>query len=385
MALVKAICPNCNEMIEIESNDFNVVCKFCGVPFMPKEGIDKYNHHIATMVNNLNVDTLNVNAENIKNYATLGIAALKEGNHEKCGFYADDILRRSPSSPEGLLFRAFFVSNNYSKEEGFRCYFLAYENVKDQELKTLILDTFKANLEEYSSENAINLLNELQNKDKDLYLDFYKYALTIFSSSIDTIPVIEDMNLAIDSVVNYLEKDLEQIYISDNYKVYVLDNLLIYLVEDKVNKVINLSLCDKSIEKYLNKKEEIKKVSYFIYLNERVMDINLELDCEELEKHLTSHNFEINTVKKGCYVATCVYGSYNTAEVWLLRRFRDQCLDKSFFGKLFIKLYYAVSPTIIRLFKNNKVFHKFNKWLLDKMICSLKKKGYSNLPYRDLY
>ena len=25
----------------------------------------------------------------------------------------------------------------------------------------------------------------------------------------------------------------------------------------------------------------------------------------------------------GCYVATCVYGSYDCPEVWVLRRFRD--------------------------------------------------------------
>lgn len=27
--------------------------------------------------------------------------------------------------------------------------------------------------------------------------------------------------------------------------------------------------------------------------------------------------------RKGCYVATCVYGSYDCPEVWTLRRFRD--------------------------------------------------------------
>lgn len=29
----------------------------------------------------------------------------------------------------------------------------------------------------------------------------------------------------------------------------------------------------------------------------------------------------------GCYIATCVYGSYDCPQVWILRRFRDDILD----------------------------------------------------------
>ena len=78
-----------------------------------------YNKHINDVVESINIDTVNINNESVNNYALLGIAALKEGNHEKCGFYADDILKRKENSPEGLLLKAFFVSNNYSKEDGF--------------------------------------------------------------------------------------------------------------------------------------------------------------------------------------------------------------------------------------------------------------------------
>ena len=143
MALVKGVCPNCGKNIEVEENDFNVVCTYCGVPFFPREAIDAYNKQISELVNNLNVDTINVNADNISNYATLGFAALREKNHEKCGFYADDILKRKADAPEGLLFKAFFVSNNYSKEEGIRYYVLAYINASTDDMKKIILDNFK--------------------------------------------------------------------------------------------------------------------------------------------------------------------------------------------------------------------------------------------------
>ena len=54
--------------------------------------------------------------------------------------------------------------------------------------------------------------------------------------------------------------------------------------------------------------------------------------------------------KKGCYIATAVYGSYDCTEVWVLRRYRDYNLDTNIFGKIFIKLYYAISPTVVKLF-----------------------------------
>ena len=54
-----------------------------------------------------------------------------------------------------------------------------------------------------------------------------------------------------------------------------------------------------------------------------------------------------NSSKGGCYVATAVYGSYDCPPVWTLRRFRDYTLSKNVLGRLFIKLYYAVSPTIV--------------------------------------
>ena len=53
--------------------------------------------------------------------------------------------------------------------------------------------------------------------------------------------------------------------------------------------------------------------------------------------------------KSGCYVATCVYGSYDCPEVWTLRRYRDEHLAKSVFGRVFIRCYYSISPCIVKL------------------------------------
>lgn len=89
--------------------------------------------------------------------------------------------------------------------------------------------------------------------------------------------------------------------------------------------------------------------------------------------------------KGGCYVATCVYGSYDCPEVWTLRRYRDYKLHKTLYGRAFIKLYYAISPKIVKMFGNTKWFNKFFRNRLDKMVKVLKEKGYESTPYDDIF
>lgn len=85
----------------------------------------------------------------------------------------------------------------------------------------------------------------------------------------------------------------------------------------------------------------------------------------------------------GCYVATCVYGSYDCPEVWTLRRYRDFCLSKTWYGRAFIRLYYAVSPTVVKIFGCTKLFKNFWKKHLDKMVEKLQSTGYASTPYKD--
>ena len=85
----------------------------------------------------------------------------------------------------------------------------------------------------------------------------------------------------------------------------------------------------------------------------------------------------------GCYIATCVYGSYDCGDVCVLRRFRDDCLAESFLGRMFIRIYYALSPTAVRLFGRSRLFSAIFKPLLDRLVTRLRAKGYSDTPYRD--
>lgn len=85
----------------------------------------------------------------------------------------------------------------------------------------------------------------------------------------------------------------------------------------------------------------------------------------------------------GCYIATCVYGSYDCPEVWTLRRFRDDILAAHLLGRAFIHCYYAVSPTVVKLVGNTSFFQHFWRSRLDKLVTQLIADGVLDTPYQD--
>lgn len=85
----------------------------------------------------------------------------------------------------------------------------------------------------------------------------------------------------------------------------------------------------------------------------------------------------------GCYIATCVYGSYDCPEVWTLRRFRDDYLAKSRAGCGFIRCYYAVSPWLVKHFGSISVVRKSWKALTDRLVKKLADSGVEDTPYQD--
>lgn len=86
---------------------------------------------------------------------------------------------------------------------------------------------------------------------------------------------------------------------------------------------------------------------------------------------------------QGCYVATCVYGSYDCPQVWILRRFRDDTLAQKPVGRTFIRAYYAVSPTLVKWLGKEKWFQKLWRGVLDGVVQRLQSKGVADTPYED--
>ena len=135
------------------------------------------------------------------------------------------------------------------------------------------------------------------------------------------------------------EKELKEF--TDNI-VMVLDSFM----DDNVNRTA-----------YINRKEELINSFY-----------------EEIT------NQGIKVKKEGCYIATVVYESYDSPQVCILRQYRDNSLSKSIFGRMFIHIYYYISPKLVKLFGETKWFKCFWKYILNKIVDSLYHKGYYVTP-----
>lgn len=118
--------------------------------------------------------------------------------------------------------------------------------------------------------------------------------------------------------------------------------------------------------------EDIRKAA----VDKLLIDINAEV-------HESKNSDQYIPAESGCYVATAVYGSYDCPEVWTLRRFRDYSLTKTWYGRTFIKIYYTVSPLLVKHFGNAEWFQHFWKAKLDKLVFRLKNKGFEDKPYND--
>lgn len=137
-----------------------------------------------------------------------------------------------------------------------------------------------------------------------------------------------------------------------------------------------------------------ERVSLCISEEERERQYNMMLNCVKKIREYESNynppsvNFEkFSTVPEknsgGCYVATAVYGSYDCPQVWTLRRYRDYTLSETWYGRTFIKIYYVISPTIVKWFGHTEWFKKMWKNKLDSMVAKLQANGVESTPYED--
>lgn len=78
----------------------------------------------------------------------------------------------------------------------------------------------------------------------------------------------------------------------------------------------------------------------------------------------------------GCYIATAVYGSYDSPEVLILRRVRDERLILNAAGRRAVTAYYVVSPWLVRHLGKTRLFRAVARHLLDRLVARLQANGW---------
>ena len=133
-----------------------------------------------------------------------------------------------------------------------------------------------------------------------------------------------------------------------------------------MRKVIPLSAFTDSISAVISVIDKISKMDVTsdarsrIYTN-RTTILNIQ---SQIKAHIKSSS-------GACYIATMVYGDYDHPQVKVLRNYRDRHLSSSFGGKMFIRVYYAMSPSMVSLLNNQRMINRIIRRLLDKLITSI--------------
>jgi hypothetical protein len=76
-----------------------------------------------------------------------------------------------------------------------------------------------------------------------------------------------------------------------------------------------------------------------------------------------------------CYIATQVYGNPYHPSVFILREYRDNTLSKYYLGRMFVHMYYIISPHLTDIIIGNHWIEKNTKKLLDKIVDKLSQKN----------
>lgn len=155
--------------------------------------------------------------------------------------------------------------------------------------------------------------------------------------------------------------------------------------ENDVSQILNIPSKDAmTIDRLVRNGEKIQAIRVY----REVTGLGLAEAKAAIDKYAADRGIETPSTSsqsksKGCYIATCVYGSYDCPQVWTLRRYRDYTLSATWYGRAFIKTYYTISPTLVKWFGNTGWFKKMWRGPLDRMVYNLQHKGFEKTPYKD--
>ena len=287
--------------------------------------------------------------------------ARDEENNQNAAKYYEMILMKDPSSWEANFYTVYFQAMSCK---------IAEIPTAATSVNNCISNTFKLIKENVSdAEERKCAIREVGNRSKKIS-DMLFNAATSYMNSIDPMlkPKFQGQYLssaiaAAGIMATVCDKLCEVFYDDDA----VLSTIGIEILKNRISKGIAAEASDKYVR-------VIKKYdpSYQPPSSQ---------SADEMVKSIQESNNNSNS--GGCYIATAVYDSYDCPQVWILRRYRDYNLAESWYGRAFVKTYYAISPTLVKWFGNTKLFKKLFKSKLDYMVAKLKSMGFKDTPYED--
>lgn len=340
------VCEMCGSQ-DIIKQDGMYVCQSCGTKYDPEEA----KKLMVEVSGSVKVD----NSAKLQNYYQLAWRAANDNNASDAAKYYDLIRQEEPNSWEAYFYSVYYQSMNTT-----------IGNITSAANKvTNCLDTVLIMIDQTvtDSEAKFNAVVEVAARCHSLASMMYDAAINHYN----------DISA---EVRGYYDKDLIE-------RVCATRDLMLYcgnLIEQMFGEKFANPLSVYAWQEAIGFQKGIFTLTMFQTDENKKLIDNY---AKKIQKYDPTYQApEVQT--GGCYVATAVYGSYDCPEVWTLRRFRDYTLAKTWYGRMFISLYYTISPTLVKWFGETKWFKKMWKPKLDKMVMRLNREGVLNTPYNDI-
>jgi len=331
MAIVPLKCPKCSAVIQLDDEQKTGICQYCGNQFPFREAVQKYMGELAgklmpdkdtssppivftsTTTTTINGETTTVNGqESNLNDVFSKLFGAQSGLQ---GFSTEPI--PGYYLPDKQIMAIRFLVANGQKIQAVKV-FRQFTGVDLKDAKDVI-----DRLESSAPANGPNPQN-------------------MSSVSIQTTG-LDDMDST--TIPGYS--------LSTN----AIDNILMCIAEKQKIAAIKL-FRDATHAGLAESKEAIDR----LYAEKIPEDISTESSMQK--RRYKDPNVKISR----CYIATAVYGSYDAPEVIVLRRFRDEVLSKSLFGRAFIRTYYAISPPLAKRLEKAGRMNRMVRRMLDSFV-----------------
>ena len=332
------VCEMCGSNNLVKQNGL-YVCQSCNTKYTVEEA--------KKLIGIVKIDK----TEEKQKYLLLARRAHNENNVYNAERYYSLVLQEDPNNWEATFFQVYYQSLQFSIidipsvafsfSNGILSSLVLISSINDYNEKISALDTvigYSFNMAGLLTGAAINHFNE-------------------FSTVANAMSDCSNRVASVKMIFQKIEEGLKHYFPNETHRI---KNTLV-----EENKFLSLN------RRFFNNQ-------YIIAESTRI--------TKEIKQYDPSYKTPITTDSfLGCYIATAVYGSYDCPEVWTLRRYRDDTLAQTWYGRAFIHTYYAISPTLVKWFGNTAWFKNMWKPKLDRMVNHLKDEGVSDKPYNDRY
>lgn len=344
------VCEMCGSK-DLVKQDGMFVCQACGTKYSVEEAKKMMIEGTVDVQGTVKVDT----TDKLQNLYTLARRAKREENAESAAKYYNEIAVEDPDSWEANFYSTYYTVQQttignipVAAVQLCNCLQTAFELLC---VDGADIDSVRTNIK--------MIYDDVSALSSSLFVAYTNFFLK-FRSDVSTCVSYNAATFAITGIL-YNFGNLAEKYLSSNTED-------IHFALDAWKKGLEL------------RKIYFSKTPVYTGNSKASVEEEVNLYSSKIRKYDQTYNAP--TVK-GCYVATCVYGSYDCPQVWTLRRFRDYTLAENWYGRAFIKAYYAVSPTLVKWFGHTKWFKRMWKGRLDSMVAKLNAEGVEDTPYQD--